>query len=253
MTHESRSRCGRRSPAARVLLCFALLAGCGGSQNPQSDPQGDSGLFADFAGTPLAGTVPLTVQFTDLSEGEITAHAWDFGDGSGSTEKDPAHAYTQPGLYTVGLFVRGPGGEESASRPDYVQVQIPAPAEVISAFGSDTPGGTGGQVLHVTTLAGSGPGSLREALAMRGPRIVVFDVAGVIDLELQTLRVEEPYLTLDAHSGPAPGSDVTTWSTPNRAASTTPSAKADRRQRGGSCPDQVAPRSTSTRMRTVDG
>jgi hypothetical protein len=50
-------------------------------------------------------------------------------------------------------------------------------------FGTQTPGGRGGRVIVVTTLASDGPGSLREALLADGPRIVVFRVSGVIDLE----------------------------------------------------------------------
>src|SRR5690606_1884981 len=43
-------------------------------------------------------------------------------------------------------------------------------------WGGETPGGRGGAVLKVTTLAGTGPGSLRAALEAEGPRTVVFEV-----------------------------------------------------------------------------
>ncbi len=49
-------------------------------------------------------------------------------------------------------------------------------------FGTATPGGRGGRVLVVTTLASDGPGLLREAIEANEPRIVVFRVSGVIDL-----------------------------------------------------------------------
>ncbi|MFM8338200.1 MAG: pectate lyase, partial [Opitutaceae bacterium] len=45
-------------------------------------------------------------------------------------------------------------------------------------WAANTPGGRGGRIIRVTTLAAEGPGSLSEALATRGPRIVVFEVGG---------------------------------------------------------------------------
>ena len=72
-------------------------------------------------------------------------------------------------------------------------------------WAAHTPGGRGGQVLRVTTLAADGPGSFRAAVETSGPRIVVFEVGGVIDLGVQTLRITEPYLTIAGQTAPAPG------------------------------------------------
>lgn len=69
----------------------------------------------------------------------------------------------------------------------------------------DTPGGRGGQVLRVTTLDADGPGSLREAVATSGPRIVVFEVGGVIDLGMKSLGIREPFLTIAGETAPSPG------------------------------------------------
>lgn len=64
-----------------------------------------------------------------------------------------------------------------------------------------TCGGDGGALLTVTSLADSGPGSLREALATEGPRVVRFAVAGDVLLETP-LRDVKPYLTLEGASAP---------------------------------------------------
>ena len=49
------------------------------------------------------------------------------------------------------------------------------------------------------------PGSFAEAVNAKGPRIVVFEVGGVIDLGVTTLRISEPHLTIAGQTAPAPG------------------------------------------------
>lgn len=47
------------------------------------------------------------ISFTDLSSGDTTLSnwLWDFGDGNGSTERNPSHLYHQSGIYSVSLTV----------------------------------------------------------------------------------------------------------------------------------------------------
>jgi hypothetical protein len=65
-------------------------------------------------------------------------------------------------------------------------------------------GGRGGKVFVVTNLDDRGPGSFREALEAGGPRIVVFNVAGIIQLK-EKIRVRAPYITIDGGSAPGDG------------------------------------------------
>ena len=72
-------------------------------------------------------------------------------------------------------------------------------------WASTTPGGRGGRIIRVTNLNSEGPGSFREALEAKGPRIIVFEVGGVIDLGKKTLKLTEPYATIAGQTAPSPG------------------------------------------------
>src|SRR5437763_17072498 len=69
-------------------------------------------------------------------------------------------------------------------------------------LGATTIGGSEGTVLRVTTLAADGPGSLRSALEDGRPRLVVFEVGGVIDLQGRSLDVRHPFLTVAGQTAP---------------------------------------------------
>lgn len=73
----------------------------------------------------------------------------------------------------------------------------------LEGFGATTAGGNGGAVVAVTSLADSGPGSLRAALAAGG-RTIVFTVAGDIVLA-DHLYVRGANITIDGFSAPPPG------------------------------------------------
>jgi hypothetical protein len=110
-------------------------------------------------------------------------------------------------LFGLALFASVPGAGSWAASP----APSGAPDRAFPAFpdaqgwASHTPGGRGGRILRVTTLAGEGPGSFAEAVAAKGPRIVVFEVGGVIDLGLKAVRIREPFLTIAGQTAPQPG------------------------------------------------
>lgn len=76
-------------------------------------------------------------------------------------------------------------------------------------YGFATLGGAGGDIYHVTTLADSGTGSLRDGVLNRtGPRTIVFDVGGTITISNQVV-INKPFLTIDGDTAPSPGITVT--------------------------------------------
>ena len=73
-------------------------------------------------------------------------------------------------------------------------------------YGRFAQGGRGGMVYHVTNLSSERiPGSfLYGLLDVEGPRTIVFDVAGVIDMKFQPIFVQ-PYTTIAAQTAPGKG------------------------------------------------
>lgn len=92
-----------------------------------------------------------------------------------------------------------------------VVAQTAADAPALKAFpgaegwGAASRGGRGGKVIQVTNLNGSGPGSLAEACAAEGPRIVVFEVSGVIRGDV---RIRHPFITIAGQTAPGAGITV---------------------------------------------
>jgi hypothetical protein len=93
---------------------------------------------------------------------------------------------------------------QDASKPsDLPQATIPA-FPGAEGGGMHSFGGRGGRVFVVTSLDDSGPGTFREACEAGGPRIVVFNVAGIIRLK-DRIRIRAPYITIDGSTAPGDG------------------------------------------------
>ena len=70
--------------------------------------------------------------------------------------------------------------------------------------GAHSFGGRGGKVYVVTSLADSGPGTLRWACEQGGARIVVFNVAGIIRITTPII-VRAPYISIEGQTAPGDG------------------------------------------------
>jgi len=72
-------------------------------------------------------------------------------------------------------------------------------------YGRYAIGGRGGQVVYVTNLDNSGPGSFRDAVEnVKGPRTILFAVSGLITLESR-LNITDNFITIAGQSAPGKG------------------------------------------------
>lgn len=96
-------------------------------------------------------------------------------------------------VLTLALFAAQPAAP--SARPSF-----PGAA----GFGAAARGGIPGRIVHVESLDDAGPGTLREALSTPGPKTIVFDVGGTIELAspLQVPRPAADRTTLAGQTAP---------------------------------------------------
>jgi Pectinesterase/MBG domain/Bacterial Ig-like domain/Immunoglobulin domain len=120
------------------------------------------------------------------------------------------------GAYSVVATINDPNyrGGTSATMTIYAPGTEPVRAfPGAEGAGANAKGGRGGDVYHVTNLNDAGAGSLREGVrTATGPRTIVFDVAGTINL-VTRLNVNKSFLTIAGQTAPGDGVTVAGHST----------------------------------------
>jgi len=96
---------------------------------------------AAFYALPVSGNPPLTVNFTDQSQGNITGWSWNFGDGYSSTQQNPSHQYTAVGVYTTSLTTTGPSGSDTETEPNFITVSNFSMIETWTTYNNNNTGG----------------------------------------------------------------------------------------------------------------
>ena len=84
-----------------------------------------AGASADLRG----GRAPLTVTFTNITQGDATSAQWEFGDGTtGRGLLTVAHTYAKPGVYSICLHIQDRFGNiDTDVAADLITVNPPWP------------------------------------------------------------------------------------------------------------------------------
>ena len=218
-----------------LLLIVALLAfSCENKTQPEPEkpsvPEAPAGLFlhGDATETSLTfqwdavkGAKSYAWQLTQagsvVKDGSVTsrnvrisdlAKATDYRFGVCAQNEAGASAYSWTNARTAGEATPEPQPVKVA----YEDFSIPLAEEdgVARAFpgaeggGMFVTGGRGGKVIHVTNLNDKGTGSLRAALEEKGARTIVFDVAGIIELQ-SSLTIKNGDVTIAGQTAPGDG------------------------------------------------
>jgi PKD repeat protein len=149
---------------------------------------------ANFAYAPALPQVDEEIQFTDQStdaEDNLNAWAWDFGDGTTSTQRNPTHTYDAIGTYAVTLTVTD---DEGASAELTRQVVVAETGAQIGTFAFPNPAATAARIV---LAAPEGATELR---------LRVFDIRGelVFSEELAAATTEYRWNLTDGDGEPLP-------------------------------------------------
>ena len=85
-------------------------------------PTPTKNIKADFIASPTLDSPPATVEFRDLSIGDITEWQWEFGDGDTSLEQNPIHVYKSDGGFSVKLTVSDSLETDTREKSDLITI-----------------------------------------------------------------------------------------------------------------------------------
>jgi PKD repeat protein len=119
------------SRAAGLVLILLILCSCvpavtaDNTLTVTGQVIAPTGPVADFSASSTEGTVPLRVQFRDLSTGNPRSWAWDFNNDGivDSRLKNPLYIYRTAGTYTVKLTVTSRDGSDSETKLNFITVK----------------------------------------------------------------------------------------------------------------------------------
>lgn len=107
----------------------------------------------NFSANITNGDSPLIVGFTDLSTNKINKWQWEFGDGTGSEDRNPVHTYSSSGTFNVTLIAGNEGGSGIFTRQNYISISSGTPQNPHLFYGNSTIGGIPAPISSMITVS----------------------------------------------------------------------------------------------------
>lgn len=182
------------APLAFAAACSSSEApGAGG--NPAGAPNAAAGTNQAGAGVGASAGIAAT-------GGSAAATGGSGGSGQGGLDAG-AGGTVAAGGSSAGAAGAGGGSAGSAGVPCSETELVAFPCA--EGYGKVATGGRGGKVYEVTTLNGSGAGSLGAALAASGARTIVFRVGGTIEGDF---NIASGDVTVAGQTAPGDGIEI---------------------------------------------
>ena len=121
-----------------IQLIITTAGGCSDTANVQPGVLVGVKPVPNFVATPLIACASTPIQFTDLSTGNADQWLWVFGDGEISRAPNPAHLYSDTGIFTVTLYVWNRGCRDTITFIDYIYIKAPI-ADFTSTYSCANP------------------------------------------------------------------------------------------------------------------
>ena len=112
---------------ADIKLTVLNAEGCSSTQTFENAACAGTGPVIDFVADPLSTCAEVAINFTAISDSEVTTYSWDFeGDGVFDTDGNPVvHEYQDTGYFDVILMAEHNGCISTILKEDYIHITPP--------------------------------------------------------------------------------------------------------------------------------